>query len=208
MNPRFLENLKTTIERIDRYMLLGCSSAIVFCAYSLPNARHTVPGDIVNWQLLGFSLQFAPSFALVALYLLYCFSCLMMDNMLLHVRDLARALRREAGSNVVAQARVKSEIAATLSHPTAVTVSPIGQIACTIVPALLIVCGLVTSASSGSYRFPPLYWVPVGAIVVVLGAWNCFRVQQCLRPHLLVGEKKEERRASKPAQTTPNNASH
>jgi hypothetical protein len=70
---------------------------------------------MVKWQLLGFPLEFQPPLALVALYLVYCFSCVLADNMLLHVRDLIAQAgitaesRAEAGGDADANNRDPSD---------------------------------------------------------------------------------------------------
>ncbi len=129
------ENLKATIKQAERYTLVALSSAVVFAALSLPNPK---AGD-VKWELLGVPLTVTPPLALVVLYLVYVGSCLLADNMIIHVRDLA------------AKVATKEQVRAILSCPTILTVSPIGRLFGTVVPAALVIFGLVKVHFQGVY---------------------------------------------------------
>ena len=172
MNSRISENLKATLEKAERYVLVGLSSAVAFAVLSLPEAQTGGPGEGVKWTLLGFSLNFDPRLALLMLYVLYFFSCLFADNMLLHVEDLVQRLNDSV------------EVRAILTYPTILTVSPIGQFVVTVIPAVLICLGLAKSHYSGIFELPQFVWWVAYGFGGLLGVEVYVRVRQCIAPHL------------------------
>jgi hypothetical protein len=142
-NSPISENLKTTIQQAERYTLVALSTAVVFVALSLPNPK---VGDVLKWELLGVPLSVAPPLALVVLYFVYVGSCLLADNMLFHVRDLSDKFED------------KEEVRAILSYPTILTVSPIGRLFETVLPAALVIFGLIKAHSQGVYQLHFVAW--------------------------------------------------
>jgi hypothetical protein len=172
VNSRLSENLKATLEKAERYVLVALSSAAAFAVLSLPEAQTGAPGEGVKWTLLGFSLNFDPRLALLMLYVLYVFSCVFADNMLLHVRDLAERLNDPR------------EVRSVLSHPTILTVSPIGRFVVTVIPAALVCLGLAKSHFTGAFELPwPVWWVAYG-FGGFLGLGVYIRVSQCIAPYV------------------------
>lgn len=172
MNDRLSENLKATLEKAERYILVALFSAVVFAVLSLPEAQTGAPGEGVKWTLLGFSLNFDPRLALLILYAVFFFSCLFADNMLLHIRDLAKRLNNPI------------EVRAVLTHPTILTVSPIGQFVVTVIPSVLICLGLTKSLNSGGFQLPWFVWWVAYGFGGFLGVLVYARVLQCIAPHL------------------------
>ncbi len=125
-NNAAADNLKATIEKTERYVLLALSSATVFLVLSLAQPKN---GDVVEWELLGFPLSLEPPLALAVLYLVYIISCLLADNMILHVRDLTAKLDSE-------------QMGTAFSYPSVLTVSPIGRFIGTVIPAIFMVIGV------------------------------------------------------------------
>jgi hypothetical protein len=172
MKNRLSENLKATLEKAERYVLVALSSAVAFAVLSLPEAQTGAPGDGVKWTLLGFSLNFDPRLALLMLYVLYFFSCIFADNMLLHVRNLGKRMKDPL------------EVHAVVTHPTILTVSPIGQFVVTVIPAILICLGLAKSHLSGVFELPPFVWWIAYGFGLLLGVVVYVRVWQCIIPYL------------------------
>ncbi|UCG55403.1 MAG: hypothetical protein JSV32_04150 [Dehalococcoidia bacterium] len=173
MNSRLLESLKSTLGKVERYVLVALFSAVVFAVLSLPEAQIGVaPGEGVKWTLFGFSLNFDPRLALIVLYALFFFSYLLADNMLLHIRDLTKRLN-------------KTDVQAVLTHPTILTVSPIGQFVVTLIPSVLICLGLAKSHYSGSFQLHSLVWWFAYGFGGLLGPAVLVRVRQYIAPYLL-----------------------
>jgi hypothetical protein len=167
-NDQMSDNLKVTVEKAERYTLVALASAVLFAALSLPDPKI---GDPVKWQLWGVPLVVAPPLALVILYVLYFGSCLLADNMLLHVRDLAARLEDKEHVRVV------------LSYPSILTVSPIGRLFGTILPAALIIFGLIKSQLQGVYQLHYLaWWFAYG--FALSGVLVYLRVQMIVVPNL------------------------
>lgn len=167
------ENLKDTIKQAERYTLLALSSAVVFAALTLPNPKE---GDVVNWELLGVPLPIAPQLALIVLYLVYVGSCLLADNMLIHVRDLSDKIKN------------KELVPAILSYPTILTVSPIGRLLGTVLPAILVVFGLMKTHFQGVYKLPsPVWWFAYG--FALIGIMVYLRVRRFVLPNLYPEKK-------------------
>ncbi len=80
--------------RVPHIVLLALSSATVFLVSSLAQPKN---GEVVEWGLLGFPLSLEPPLALAVLYLVYIISCLLADNMILHVRDLTESMVNQWG---------------------------------------------------------------------------------------------------------------
>ncbi len=175
-NKQISENLRDTIKQAERYTLLALSSAVVFAALSLPNPG---AGDVVNWKLLGVPLPVAPQLALVVLYFVYVGSCLLAENMLIHVRDLADRLED------------REEVRAILSCPTILTVSPIGRLFGTVLPAALVVFGLIKVHLQGVYELPSWAWW-VGYGFAFSGALVYLRVRRFVVPNLYAERERNE----------------
>lgn len=171
MRDRLSDNLKETLEKAERYTLVALFSAVVFAVLSLPEVQVGAPGEGVKWTLLGFSLSFDPRLALLILYVVFVFSCLFADNMLLHIRNLVKE-------------KDPKEVGEILAHPTILTVSPIGRFAVTVIPSLFIIFGLWRSYNSGGFQLPSYIWWVVYAFGGLLGPWVYGRVWHCIRPHL------------------------
>lgn len=165
MSGQISENLKITLEKAERYTLLALTSAVAFAVLSLP-ARTGTPSE-VKWSLLGFELDFDPRLALLMMYGLYAFSCLFADNMLLHVQDLAT--RNEP-----------TEVREMLMYPTILTVSPIGQLAVTVIPGILICFGLWRSYVGGVFNMPWIAWWFAFGYGGVAGLEVYARVRLCI----------------------------
>ena len=136
-NNLIAENLKATIGQAQRYALLALSNAVLFAVLTLPDPSS---GDIIKWQLLGVPLNIAPPLALIVLYFVYIGSCILADNMLIHVGDLVDKLGN------------KEEARAVLSYPTILTVSPLGRFFGTLLLAALVVFGLAKIHWQGVYQ--------------------------------------------------------
>jgi len=176
-NNLISENLKDSIKQADRYTLLALSSAVVFAALSLPNPDPEA-GAVLNWTLLGVPLTATPQLALVILYLVYVGSCLLADNMLIHVRDLADKIED------------KEQVRAILSCPTILTVSPIGRLFGTMLPAALIVFGLIKVHLQGVYQIPLVaWWFAYG--FALSGALVYLRVRMFVVPNLYPEKKRD-----------------
>jgi hypothetical protein len=174
VNSRLSENLKATLEKAERYVLVTLSSSVAFAVLSLPKANTGASSEAVKWTLLGFSLDFDPRLALLILYMLYFFSCIFADNMLLHVKDLAKRLKKVD----------PGEVHAVMTHPTILTVSPIGQFVVTVIPAVLVCLGLARSHFTGTFALPgPVWWTGYG-FGGLLGLGVYARVWQCVAPYL------------------------
>ena len=170
------ENLKATINQAERYTLVALSSAVVFAALSLPNPK---AGDPLELELFGVPLTVAPQLALVLLYLVYFGSCFLADNMLIHVRDLSAKLGD------------KEQVSAILSCPTILTVSPLGRLFGTVLPAALVVFGLAKVHSQGVYQLPLVAWLAAYAFAP-LGVLVYVRVWQFVVPNLYRERKTDD----------------
>lgn len=168
INTLIAENLKATVGQAQRYTLVALSSAALFAVLTLPSPS---AGD-VKWQLLGVPVAIAPPLALVVLYLAYLGSCLLADNMLLHVRDLADKL------GDLEQTR------AVLSYPTALTVSPVGRFCATVLPAVLVILGLGKIHWQSMYQLHPVAWFFAYTVAGATGLSLYSRAQRCLKPNL------------------------
>ena len=94
--------------------------------------------------------------------------------MLLHARELAARLNKLG----------PGEVRAILTHPTILTVSPIGQVVVSVIPAVLVCLGLAKSHSAGTFVLPgPVWWIAYG-FGGSLGALVYVRVWQCVAPYL------------------------
>lgn len=183
-NTHVAENLKATIEKAERYVLVALSSASVFAVLSFAKVKG---GDVVRWELLGFPLDFSPPLALVVLYFLYFFSCLLADNMLLHIRDLAAKLDD------------KNQVSDILGYPSILTVSPIASFLGTVAPAALVIVGLAKTHAQGVYPLHYVVWCfaygfGLSGLLVYL------RVYKIIVPHLgdwLKSSKKAGRNSGK-----------
>jgi hypothetical protein len=175
-NGRISENLEDTIKEAERYTLVALSSAVVFAALSLPNPK---AGTVLEWELFGVPLTVAPQLTLIVLYLVYVGSCLLADNMLIHVRDLATKLAD------------KEQVSAILSYPTILTVSPIGRLFGTILPAALVIFGLVKIHLQEVYQLPLAAWWFAYGFALSSGVVVYLRVWRFVVPNLCPEKKKD-----------------
>lgn len=168
-NNHTAENLKAAIEKAEHYVLVASSSAVVFCVLSFARIRI---GDVVKWQLLGFPMDFSPPLALVVLYLLYIFSCILADNMLLHIRDLIERLGD------------KDQASDILGYPSILTVSPLAIYLATIMPGPLVMIGIWNLATQGIYTLHYSIWYFAGGFGGVLSLVIYFKVHKIIKPHV------------------------
>jgi hypothetical protein len=117
--------LKGTIEKAEKYVLLGMASAVIFFTLSLAEPQ---PGEIVEWRLLGFPINIAPPLALIASFLAYQFFVVVVYSFILHARDLTSQSNREP-----------KELG--FKYPTILTISPLGSAATMLVPGILVGLG-------------------------------------------------------------------
>jgi hypothetical protein len=163
---KIADSLKATIEKAERYVLLGLSSAAVFLALSLAEPKS---GDVVEWELLGFPLSIEPPLALVLLYLLYVFSGILADNLFIHARNLAEKLDV-----------VKTGIV--LSHPSILTVSPIFSFVGTVVPGVLVTIGIWLI--QGDYSLHSMVWWILSGYALVFSIFLYLHFWRYIRPYL------------------------
>jgi hypothetical protein len=174
-NNLIAENLKATIGQAQRYALVALSSAVLFAVLTLPNPSS---GDMIKWQLLGVPLNVAPPLALIGLYIVYVGSCVLADNMLIHVGDLVDKLGD------------KEEARAVLSYPTILTVSPLGRFFGTLLPTALVVFGLVKVHLQGVYQlYQPVWWFLYG-FTALMGLAVYIHVQRFVVPNLYPERKR------------------
>lgn len=167
--------MKATIDKAERYVLLGLSSAAIFLALSLAEPK---PGAVVKWELLGFPLSVEPPLALVVLYLVYVFSSVLADNMILHARDIARLSQGEKTESL-------------FGHPSILTVSPIGSGMSTVVPGAIIAGGIFNIR--GDYSLPPMMAWCLAGFAFILGIAVFSRtlmIMSLLEPKKAKGEDK------------------
>jgi hypothetical protein len=119
------EYLKETIEKAEKYALLGLASAVIFFTLSWVEPQ---PGDIVEWKLLGFPIDVEPQLALIASFLAYQFFINVVYCFILHARDLTKSTNPETGERG-------------FKYPTLLTVSPQGSAATMLIPGILIGIG-------------------------------------------------------------------
>ena len=167
-NNHVAENLKTTIDKAERYILAALSSAVVFYVLSFAKVKD---GDVVKWELLGFPMDFSPPLALVVLYLLCIFSYLLADNLLLHIRDLITRLNDQ------------DQVSDILGYPSILTVSPLGSYLATVIPGTLIIFGIWNLSTQGVYPLHYAVWYFAGGFGGVLGLAVCIRIHKIISPH-------------------------
>ena len=178
-NGLISENLRATIGQAQRYLLIALSSAVVFAALSLPNP---LSGGVVKWELLGIPLNISPPLALIVLYSVYIGSCILADNMLIHVGDLVDRLGD------------KEQARAILSYPTVLTVSPIGRFFGTVLPAALVIFGLAKVHFQGVYQLPlVVWWCAYG--LSLMGVVVYSRVCRFVMPNLYPEKKRNKKSA-------------
>jgi hypothetical protein len=176
MNNLIAENLKATIGQAQRYTLVALWSAVIFVVLTLPNPSS---GNMINWQLLGVPLSIPPPLALIALYFVYIGSCILADNMLIHVGDLVDKL------GDIEQAR------AVLSYPTILTVSPLGRFFGAVLPAVLVIFGLAKIHVQGVYQLHPVvWWFAYG--LSLMGVVVYARVQRFVVPNLYPERRRKQ----------------
>jgi hypothetical protein len=163
------DNLRATVGQAQRYLFVALSSAALFAALTLPNPS---PGELVKWQLLGVPLSITPPLVLIVLYFIYIGSFYLADNMLIHVGDLADRLAD------------KEEVRAILSYPTVLTASPVGRTASILLPAALVVFGLIRLYLQGIYHLHGAVWWFVSIFAGQLGPALLIHVQRFIVPNL------------------------
>jgi hypothetical protein len=169
MSDNLVASLKATLDKAERYALTSLASSVAFAILSFPEAVTTLPGQPVKWQLLGFPLDFQPVLALVVLYCIYIISCVLADNLLIHVGEITGTINNRA------------LVAEVLTHPTVLTVSPIACILATAFTSVLVIAGLLRIWWCGDYGLPTLALVLAGAFA--LGRVIVFvRVRQHITP--------------------------
>jgi uncharacterized membrane protein len=141
------EYLKETIEKAEKYALLGLASAVIFFTLSWVQPQ---PGDIVEWKLLGFPINVEPQLALIASFLAYQFFMNVVYCFILHARDLTRSRNPETDDRG-------------FKYPTLLTVSPQGSAATTLVAGLLV--------GFGCYKVYQYYLVN-STLMFILGGYS------------------------------------
>jgi len=162
-------SIKSTIDKADSYALAMLASSLAFTVLCFPEAQVQQTDQSVKWQLLGFPLNFQPALALIVLYCIFVVSSLLTDNMLIHIGDLARRIDD------------KPLVVDLLSHPSVLTVSPIGAVLTTLLPSLFLLLGFWRLFTKGQYDLPGFVWLLAAGFGTALGAIVYVRVLQNVR---------------------------
>ncbi len=164
MNDLLVASIKSTIDKADTYALTMLASSIAFAILCFPEAQKGQADQPVKWQLLGFPLNFQPPLALIVLYCIFFVSSMLTDNMLLHIGNLVRRINDQ---------RLVSGV---LTHPSVLTVSPIGRFLVTVVPGLFVLVGLWRLWSKGQYRLPGTVWFSLAGFALLGSVFVYLRV--------------------------------
>ena len=166
--------LKETVEKAEKYALLGLASAVIFFTLSWIEPQ---PGDVVEWKLLGFPIDIEPQLALIASILAYLFFVNVVFCFILHAKDLTNQTDEESGERGY-------------KYPTILTVSPQGSAATMLIPGIMI--GIGCWKVGQHYPINDILLIVVAGYSILAGILVFWRNQEIMAYRKVDKEKKQE----------------